>query len=495
MPKRATSLLAVFALIFGLISGGATAQAAAPNYVEGNDPAAVLFNPMKISWVEINRVLGGPALTRDYLDSPTFRPANIKITLSGTDKYTTLMNVGVRIKGSFTRRFEKFSVKISFNQFVKGQNYLGLKSMTLNAMMQDPSFIHETTSYKLYRSLGIPAPRNGFSKLRIDGAYMGLYLNLETVDSVMLKHWVSSTKHLYTGASQCDLLPYNQCLQPVIGNTNRADLTAVTKLDSLHGAAWWEAFKNLANVSEVQTLMATEIFLSNWDAYTGQWHNNYFIQFNKRGHFLLLPWGTDQTFPQESFHQLNWDGSKPVGMPASATLGTLFVHCVEFTPCYNQLLRAGNRISETVNKIHLIDYSNNVGNMILASNALHYDLSGANYASARLSQDWVRTFLNNRQKILSKFLASRSPIPLGVQLSAHIHAGQLVKPTIERSWESQVAIAYQWYLDGKPIAHENHKNYRARPRDVGHRLKLQITLSRVGVQATHYFSRTRTVKR
>ena len=142
MAQRLKALLLASTLILVSLVGVSPASATT-SLKEGDDPAAVLFDPLKPISVEVMSALGGPALTRKYLNTDTYRRATVKITLTGTNRYVILRDVGVRQKGSHTRRFQKMSLKIKFDAFVKGQEFLGLKRLTLNAMVQDRSQVHE----------------------------------------------------------------------------------------------------------------------------------------------------------------------------------------------------------------------------------------------------------------------------------------------------------------------------------------------------------------
>jgi hypothetical protein len=64
------------------------------------------------------------------------------------------LTVGVRLKGSgsFQGLDGKAAFKVKFAEFVKGQKFLGLKSLTLNSMVQDPSMLREVLSYETFRA-------------------------------------------------------------------------------------------------------------------------------------------------------------------------------------------------------------------------------------------------------------------------------------------------------------------------------------------------------
>ena len=83
----------------------------------------------------------------------------------------------MRLKGHAT--FRPLGKKAAFKvKFPKANRLLGLKSMTLNNIVQDESMIHETLGYEILRAADIPAPRTGFAYVRVNGKRYGLYLGL-----------------------------------------------------------------------------------------------------------------------------------------------------------------------------------------------------------------------------------------------------------------------------------------------------------------------------
>ncbi len=65
--------------------------------------------------------------------------------------------------------------------------------------------IHETLTYELFRAAGVPAPRTGHAFVRVNGEAYGVYLDVETPDSVWLSRWFPTTGHLYEGAYGTDV--------------------------------------------------------------------------------------------------------------------------------------------------------------------------------------------------------------------------------------------------------------------------------------------------
>lgn len=483
MVKRAKALLLAFALTLGLVTGITPATAANPSLKEGSDLASVLFDPLAISKIELSRVAGGPALTFEYLNVPNYQHADIKITLPGK-KPVTIKDVGVRLKGQASRYDTKFPMKVKFDAFVKGQKFLGLKRLTLNNMAQDQSFVHEVTAYKLYRAAGVPAPRAGYSQVSVDGLYFGLYLNLESIDKVFGKRWYKSTKHIYSGPYNCDIIPGNTCYEASVGTLDRTDLAVAGAVADLHGEAWWSTINQVADMPRVIKLMATDIFLSNWDGYTDAVQNNHFVHFDNNGKFTIIPWGLDQTFTADPNAELRWDASQPVFRGWSDHRSTLLDHCIEYAPCHTALIREGVNVSKVATSAKLVNYKNLVAakiNPIISGNP---DFHWQSAASLQNQQIWIDTFIPQRQQALTNYLDAHSPRPINATLPATVRAGQTIKATVAKIWEPGVTATYRWKLDGNPITRGTALSHKVLTSEVGHALTFTLTLSKANVQST-----------
>lgn len=488
---QARALLTALALFFSVFVSVSPASATV-SYKEGTDKAAVLFNPTSISTVLLTHKSGSPALTFDYLNSDAYRHADIKIKI-GSGSYVTLKNVGVRLKGQASRNDVKFPMKVKFDAFVKGQKFLGLKRMTLNNMVQDPSFIHEATAYKLYRAAGVPAPRTGFSKVSVDGHYMGLYLNLESIDKVFGKRWFPSTNHIYSGPYNCDIVPGNTCYEASVGDTNRADLNAAGNVSDLHGEAWWTAINQVADMTKVIRLMATDVFMSNWDGYTDAVKNNHFVHFDKTGKLSIIPWGLDQTFTTDSSANLEWDGSEPIFRNWSDHRSTLFEHCLEYAPCNTLLLQAGVKVSSLATSVNLIGYKNAVAAVVNPIVSAAGELHQTDLNTLGSYQSWIDTFIPQRQQVLTNFLTAHSPQPLELSIPATVRAGKTITATIPIVWEPGVSASWQWFLDGEEIVDATSNNHLVLDSEIGHQLSVRLTLSKANVSDTVEVSSDQTV--
>ncbi len=204
------------------------------------------------------------------------------------------------VYGSLRTLEQKASFSIDLNGVTEGGSIRGLKKLKLNNMVQDPSGTHETLTYQLYRSVGLPAPRTGYAQVYVNGDYYGVYVNVEAADSEFLdRNFGQHDGNLYEGAYGVDFYdgyePYFECDECAYPD-DRSDITAVTNV--LNGSATNAAIADLdelVDLDQFLTYMAVEAITLHWDGYTTA--NNYRI-FHDPGddRFVFLPWGTDQTW-------------------------------------------------------------------------------------------------------------------------------------------------------------------------------------------------------
>ena len=177
-----TTLVAT-AIIGAMLFSAAPAEAYTP---PSNDDAAWLYKPTTIVTVDLQL----PESSIDSLnaDGRVYAPGTFTMRY-GRKRYGP-WSVEVRIKGRWGSQRDlggKAAFKIKFPN--SNQRVSGMKKLTLNNMVQDPSYITETISYELFRAMGVPAPRTGYAVVSVNGADYGLHLNVETPDKLMFSKW------------------------------------------------------------------------------------------------------------------------------------------------------------------------------------------------------------------------------------------------------------------------------------------------------------------
>jgi hypothetical protein len=278
--------------------------AGAPNAIappaQNVDPAW-LFDPLQVT--EIDLEAGQPALSRLAAAPDEYVEARISLR-NGTTTYGPY-EVGVHLKGhtAFRGLDGKAAFKVNFAWAVAGQSFYGLKALTLNNMVQDPSMIAEAASALLLQATGAPASRVGYAYVRLNGADYGLYANVETIDAVMAKRWFTSTRHIYeANLGGEDAVPGRSGDFDVHegSSTDRSDLEALSTAASGGAEGWWVRMQPVADLTEMTRVWAAEHYAGHWDGYSIGLESfapgNYYLHSDLDGRFSLITSGTDQTW-------------------------------------------------------------------------------------------------------------------------------------------------------------------------------------------------------
>jgi spore coat protein CotH len=299
----------VFAIIFSVISApnstGATtpAYSTTPSpYVEGTDEAAVVFDPLDVSKIQLDvddSVIDYFRYCCNWEYEGPWKDAQLTMTVKGETVGPLL--VGFHLKGawgSWRGIDTKPGIKIKVDAFVEGQKIFGVKKLILNNMAQEGSALNQQLTMRLFRAMGVPASRTGYTNLKINDMNYGLYTLIESLDRVSLPRWFESTEHLYKGGVPyhwADLLPeFEYVFQVETGSkTDRSDLMPLLQANAAED--WWTEINKVADMQEMVREWAVEQTVGHWDGYSYN-GNNYFIHADENGIFSMLPWGVDNTW-------------------------------------------------------------------------------------------------------------------------------------------------------------------------------------------------------
>lgn len=102
-------------------------------------------------------------------------------------------NVGIRGKGNTSLSSvaaygnNRYSFKLEFDQYVKGNTYYGLDKLCLNNIIQDNTYMKDYLTYVMMNAMGIAAPLCSFVYITVNGEDWGLYLAVESVEDGFLE--------------------------------------------------------------------------------------------------------------------------------------------------------------------------------------------------------------------------------------------------------------------------------------------------------------------
>ena len=106
----------------------------------------------------------------------------------------TIANCTVRSRGSGTRNSSKPGLRVDFYRKISTQRFHGFRTLIVDNMYNDASFVREQLAFEVFHEMGIRAPRESFARLTVNGEYWGLYAIIEPIDEVFVRTHVDSGK-------------------------------------------------------------------------------------------------------------------------------------------------------------------------------------------------------------------------------------------------------------------------------------------------------------
>jgi spore coat protein CotH len=223
-------------------------------------------------------------------------------------------NIGIRSRGFGSRSDVKPGLRVDFDRYASSQEFLGLKSVVLDNMTQDPAMLKERVIMRFFNEMGIPAPRVAHARLFVNNEFAGLYAIVESVDKHFLgRHFGQNDGFLfefhYTDRYGFEYLGPE--LERYAGffeaKTHEHDSIAA-RLGPIKDMAWAisespdSLFVNAVgehlDLRTTLTYVAVENFFADNDGLLGAWGMNNFYLYRFEGKTLsqLVPWDKDSTF-------------------------------------------------------------------------------------------------------------------------------------------------------------------------------------------------------
>ena len=422
--SRIVRLILGLALVGAILTPGLSpAQAASPLKITD------IYNPLKIVRADLSIPAQSIAALRTA--PKTYVPASISMSLDGRESGN--LAILVRLKGSTSLQYDGGDIdgtpsfKIKFPKATTPYGYLGLKRMTFNAMLQDNSKIHEYGAYALFNAMGVPASKTGWLRIYMNNKDMGLYINVETPDSVfMSKRFKDITQHIYEGRANKDweignadgtadsgsfLVDYGWKVTP-----NKDDLSLMFDyMSDFIPSDWYKGMATATNRTLLIRAFAVENFLGHWDSYSGPLKNNYFLRSNTKGQFTYIPWGTDQTFGENRKTEALGD---TFNLPMLSTTsnhpwdsrnsyrGKAYVMCIQYSLCKRQYLLDLKAVSAKATSMKLASQMQAVAKVINPVLAIQFSNSPSKFTLAKNEQARSISFIAQRQSQVAALLKS-----------------------------------------------------------------------------------------
>ncbi|MFT4667407.1 MAG: hypothetical protein ACI8YQ_003477 [Polaribacter sp.] len=224
-------------------------------------------------------------------------------------------DVGIRYRGSksFTTGGKRNAFHIKMNFINKNQNHEGYKTLKLSNALRDPSMIREVMAYHIAGQY-MPAPKANYVKLFINDNYIGLFVNIESIDDNFLESNYGSSDNTFLKCSpdmMSDGKPAEGCKNKIYASLEYESgaqcYTANYELKSKDG---WDDLINLTkvlkdepksiekvlNIDETLWMLALNNVLVNLSSYSGQYSQNYYLYKSDDGRFHPVMWDLNLAF-------------------------------------------------------------------------------------------------------------------------------------------------------------------------------------------------------
>lgn len=360
--------------------------------------------------------------------------------------------VGIRKKGFLGSLDDKYpSLKIKFNEYVDQTPIAGLDSLTLNNNKQDSSLASQFLAYQLFNAAGVQAPRSNFARVTVNGKYLGLYSNVESIGKQFLeRRFQNNTGNLYEG-TLADFYP--KAIDRLDAKTNKKnhDRTRIARLATLlaNDPLPLDEIDQLLDMENFLRFWALESLIGFWDGYSNN-QNNFWVYDNQaNGKFYFMPWGADMAFMQSGFPSFGPRG--PASVYSEGMLVNRLYHDKQVVERYRETMRwilanfwKEDELLKTVDHVES-----------LVTKHLHARQSGAPRA-----MNSVRGFIKNRRQTIEKEL-DNWPVKIGAQPRKPMYSVEIgsARGSFSTKWSdnapSNVAkrgsATLQLQLDGKPV--------------------------------------------
>lgn len=241
---------------------------------------------------------------QSILDNPTAEEyKSATVTVDGE----TVENAGFRTKGNLSLKSvaksdsDRYSFRIKFDKYVKGQRLLGLDEMVVNNMYSDPSYLREYLSYEAMRENGAPVPETTFANIYINGELYGFYLCVEAIDDSFLERvFGDNDGNLYKQEMGSSLLyeegsDYPQSELKNGDDTEKTGLKNMIKVLNEMPDGEKGGIEEVLDVESALQYIAANTVLGNYDSYNGSNLQNFYL-YEQNGKFYVIPWDYNMSF-------------------------------------------------------------------------------------------------------------------------------------------------------------------------------------------------------
>lgn len=209
-------------------------------------------------------------------------------------------SVGVKYKGSssYDPAYVKNPLHISLDEYRK-QSYQGFASIKLANCYGDPSMIREVLSYGILSDY-MDCSRSNFASVVINGSYIGLYSNDESVNRKFCSAHFSSSGGTFIKCNPEVAGPFSKSNLKYLGGDS-SDYFSFYEMESQNG--WNDlvelcdivtndlsAYESTINIDRALWMLAFNNLLVSLDSYSGWFSQNHYMYRDRSGVYNPVIW-------------------------------------------------------------------------------------------------------------------------------------------------------------------------------------------------------------
>lgn len=275
-----------------------------------------LYSPFDIATIEINfEQSNWDAILDDYYAAGNGERLLATVEVNGV----SYDSVGVRYSGGGTYHPDNPKNPLNIKlDYVKNQDYEGIEVLKLSNSAKDPSFLREVLSLEAARQF-MEAPRASYARVFVNGAYHGLYANVESINAAFFERTFpldpDAPRFECNPAYDFDEVPQNPPFGCTVGHGASLEylgpgIACYFEHYQMQSTTGWEALiaatETLANnpaganqhfdIDRMLWWSAFNNLFVNLDSYLGAGARNYYLATTDDGHFVPVPDDLNESF-------------------------------------------------------------------------------------------------------------------------------------------------------------------------------------------------------
>jgi hypothetical protein len=222
--------------------------------------------------------------------------------------------IGVRFRGdkSYQTGLKRNPFTFVLNNKNGEQNHQGYTSLKLSSALRDPSMVREVLFYEIAAKY-MPAPQANYVKLYVNDEYLGIFVNIESIDKQFLQTNFGSAGNAFFKAG-VDYKPEvpTACKQNIYGSLEYEDNIDCYKGNfEMNSASGWSDLQELTRIlngadpSKIERvldvdralwMLALNNVMVNLSSYSGNYSINYYLYKDNNGRFQPVHWDLNLAF-------------------------------------------------------------------------------------------------------------------------------------------------------------------------------------------------------